>query len=51
VPRRWAVHAAEWVPYAYAASLAATLVVLATLLFTVRIVSGLLRAQNVGTAH
>jgi Heme/copper-type cytochrome/quinol oxidases, subunit 1 len=51
VPRRWAVHAPEWVPYASAASLAAILVVLATILFAVRIVSGLLRAPNVGTAH
>ena len=51
VPRRWAVHAPEWVPYAHVASLAGILVVLATIVFAVRIVSGMLRAPNVGTAH
>ncbi len=51
VPRRWAAHLPEWVPYAHVASLAAILVILATILFTIRIVSGLLRAPNAGPAY
>jgi len=51
VPRRWAVHLPEWLPYAPATSLAAIVVLLATLLFAVRIIGGLLRTPHVGAAH
>ncbi len=51
VARRWAVHLPEWVPYAHAASIAAILVALATVVFAVRIAGGLLREPNAGVAH
>ncbi len=42
VPRRWAVHFAEWQGYDRVASVGAALVILALTLFTVRICRGLL---------
>ncbi len=50
VPRRWAGHLPEWLPYAPAASIGAVMLILATILFALRIGSGLLRAPNVGNA-
>jgi len=44
VPRRWAVHEAAWVSYDQVASVGALLVILAMLLFTVRLCRGLLHA-------
>jgi cytochrome c oxidase subunit 1 len=44
VPRRYAVHWPEWLPYDKAGSIAAMLVILGMLYFSIRIVSGLLKA-------
>jgi cytochrome c oxidase subunit 1 len=41
VPRRWAVHLPEWVPYDRVASVFAALVVAAVLVFLVRFLSRL----------
>jgi cytochrome c oxidase subunit 1 len=46
VPRRYAEHLAEWVPYDRAAALFAVLVIAATLLFVVRFFAGLKRAAD-----
>lgn len=52
VARRFAVHLPEWVPYDQAGSIAAMLVILAMLVFTGRIIIGLLRAPaHVDSAH
>ncbi len=51
VPRRWAVHLPEWVWYAHISSLAALLVILATVLFSIRLTAGLLRTQDARAAH
>ncbi|MCC6717037.1 MAG: cbb3-type cytochrome c oxidase subunit I [Acetobacteraceae bacterium] len=51
-PRRFAVHLPEWVTYDQWASIAAMVVIAAMLLFTVRIVFGLLKpAGDVDAAH
>ncbi|EAR21317.1 cbb3-type cytochrome c oxidase subunit I [Nitrococcus mobilis] len=51
-PRRYAVHLPQWVPYDQASSIAAILVIAAMLLFTGRIIAGLLRAPaHVDPAH
>jgi cytochrome c oxidase subunit I len=42
-PRRFAVHLPEWIPYDRAGSIGAILVIVAMLLFTVRIIAGLTR--------
>ncbi len=47
IPRRWAVHLPEWVPYDRVASVFAALVVAAVLVFVVRFLSRL-RAMTVG---
>ncbi|HMU60508.1 MAG TPA: cbb3-type cytochrome c oxidase subunit I [Gemmatimonadales bacterium] len=46
VPRRWAVHFAEWQSYDRVASIGAVLVILALTLFTVRICRGLLHRAS-----
>ncbi|QBQ54167.1 cbb3-type cytochrome c oxidase subunit I [Nitrosococcus wardiae] len=46
IPRRWAVHMEEWVPYAQWGTLAATLVVLGVLLFTIRVLTALPKAPE-----
>ncbi|HEX5477691.1 MAG TPA: cbb3-type cytochrome c oxidase subunit I [Burkholderiales bacterium] len=52
VPRRFAVHLPEWLPYDRAGSVGAILVVAAMLAFTVRIVAGLLGSTGHGApAH
>ena len=48
VPRRYAVHLPQWVPYDQAGSIAAMLVIAGMLLFASRIIVGLLKAP-VGT--
>jgi cytochrome c oxidase subunit 1 len=44
IPRRWAVHLEEWIPYAQWGTLAAILVVLGVLLFTIRVLTVLPKA-------
>ena len=44
VPRRFAVHMPEWIPYDRAGSIGAVLVIAAMLVFTVRIIAGLTRS-------
>jgi cytochrome c oxidase subunit 1 len=52
VPRRFATHLPEWVPYDQAGSVGAILVIAATLAFTVRIIVGLSRPPgNAPAAH
>jgi cytochrome c oxidase subunit 1 len=52
VPRRFAVHAPEWVTYDQAGSIAAILVIAALLVFAVRIVAGLARSpDHAASAH
>ncbi len=46
VPRRWAVHFTQWMPYDRVASFAALLVIAAMLLFAVRISRGLLKVPS-----
>jgi cytochrome c oxidase subunit 1 len=46
VPRRWAVHEPAWMPYDRVASIGAAVVILALVLFTVRICRGLLHAPS-----
>lgn len=43
VPRRYAIHIAQWLPYDKAGSIGAMLIILGMLLFAVRITVGLLR--------
>ena len=43
VPRRFAVHMPEWIPYDRVGSIGAVLVIAAMLVFTVRIIAGLTR--------
>jgi len=50
VPRRFAVHFPEWMPYDRAGSIGAMLVIVATLLFAWRIVAGVLKAPGDGAA-
>jgi cytochrome c oxidase subunit 1 len=50
VARRFAVHLPQWVPYDQAGSVAAIVIVVAMLLFSVRIIGGLLRRPSVGDA-
>lgn len=50
VPRRFAVHMPEWMPYDQAGSIGAILVIAATLAFTVRIIVGLTRPPGNATA-
>jgi cytochrome c oxidase subunit I len=50
-PRRFAVHMPQWLPYDQAGVVGAALVVAAMLVFSVRIVAGLLRPGNVDPAH
>lgn len=45
VPRRWAVHAPEWMLQDRIATLAAALVILAVLVFLVSYVAGVLRRR------
>jgi cytochrome c oxidase subunit 1 len=45
-PRRYAVHAAEWMPYDRVGSIGAALVIAAMLLFAARVCHGLLRAPS-----
>jgi len=50
--RRYAVHLPEWLPYDHWGSVAAMLVIVGTLLFTRRIIAGLLRASaDARSAH
>lgn len=52
VPRRFAAHVPEWVPYDQAGSIGAVLVIVATLIFSVRIIAGLARApRDAAAAH
>jgi cytochrome c oxidase subunit 1 len=52
VPRRFAVHLPEWVPYAQAGSIGAVLVITAMLVFTARIIVGLSRSPaDAAAAH
>ena len=51
VPRRFAVHLPEWLPYDRAGSIGAMLVIGTMLLFAARIVAGLLRAPGHAAAH
>ncbi|MGH8505798.1 MAG: cbb3-type cytochrome c oxidase subunit I [Stenotrophobium sp.] len=52
VPRRYAAHLPEWLPYDHAGSIGAMLVIAGMLLLTARIVIGLLKAPgHVDTAH
>ena len=44
VPRRYAVHVPEWMPYDRVAAIGAVLVITAMLLFATRISRGLLKA-------
>ena len=46
VPRRFAAHVPQWMPYDRAGSIGAILVIAAMLLFSMRIVAGLLRAPD-----
>ena len=46
IPRRWAVHMEEWVTFAQVGTIAAALVVLGTLLFTLRAIFILPGAAN-----
>ncbi|WP_034493124.1 cbb3-type cytochrome c oxidase subunit I [Afifella pfennigii] len=46
VPRRWAVHATQWMPLAQAASVFAALVILAVTVFVLRYLSGLIRQRS-----
>lgn len=48
VPRRWAVHLPQWIVYDRVASVGAMLVILAFLVFTVRICHGLVRMPTGG---
>jgi cytochrome c oxidase subunit I len=50
VPRRFAVHLPQWLPYDRLGSVGAMLVIVAMLFFTVRIVAGLTRAPVDGAA-
>ncbi len=50
VPRRFAAHLPEWMPYDRAGSVAAILVIAAFLVFTARIFAGLLKAPQDGAA-
>ncbi|MFI4920195.1 MAG: cbb3-type cytochrome c oxidase subunit I [Gammaproteobacteria bacterium] len=50
VPRRYAVHIPEWLPYDQAGSIGAILIVLAMLVIAVRITAGLLKVQTDGRA-
>ena len=50
-PRRYAVHEARWLPYDRVASIGAVLVILAMVLFTVRICHGLLLAPSTANAR
>jgi cytochrome c oxidase subunit I len=50
VPRRFAVHLPQWLPYDRLGSVGAMLVILAMLVFTVRIVAGLTRSPVDGAA-
>ncbi|MEO8718614.1 MAG: cbb3-type cytochrome c oxidase subunit I, partial [Burkholderiales bacterium] len=50
-PRRYATHFAQWLSYDRVASVAAALVVVAMLVFALRISAGLLRATDGGPAH
>lgn len=52
VARRFATHLPEWVPYDLAGSIGAILIILGMLLFSIRIIAGLLKAPaDVGSAH
>lgn len=52
VPRRYAAHLAQWVPYDKAGSIGAILIILGMLFFAGRIIAGLLKAPaNVGPAQ
>ena len=52
VPRRYAVHRPEWIPYDQLGSIGALLVIVAMLVFAVRIIVALLRsADNGDPAH
>ncbi|HKV96351.1 MAG TPA: cbb3-type cytochrome c oxidase subunit I [Gammaproteobacteria bacterium] len=52
VPRRYAVHLPQWLPYDKAGSIGAMLIILGMLLFAVRIIAGLLKVPaDVGSAH
>ena len=46
IPRRWAVHLPEWIPYSEPASIAALLVVTATTLFALRFLTSLGRVTK-----
>lgn len=46
IPRRWAIHMEEWIPYAHWGTLAAILVVLGVLLFTIRVLVVLPKASE-----
>lgn len=46
IPRRWAAYLSEWVPYAQWGALAAVLVVLGVLLFTLRVLTVLPKAHE-----
>lgn len=50
VPRRYAVHLPEWLPYDKAGSIAAIVVIIGMLLFAARIVIGLLKAPPAAPA-
>lgn len=50
VPRRFAVHLPEWMPYDRAGSVGAMLLIVTMLVFTARIVAGLLKAPGDGAA-
>jgi cytochrome c oxidase subunit I len=50
VPRRFAVHLPQWLPYDRLGSVGAMLVILAMLVFTVRIIAGLTRSPVDGAA-
>jgi cytochrome c oxidase subunit I len=52
VPRRYAAHLPQWVPYDQVGSIGAMLVIVATLLFAGYIIAGLLRSpQHAAAAH
>jgi cytochrome c oxidase subunit I len=48
VPRRFAIHLPEWLPYDKAGSIAAILVILCMLTFAARVIGGLLKAPVAG---
>jgi cytochrome c oxidase subunit 1 len=50
VPRRYAVHLPEWLPYDHSSSIGAILVIAATLAFTVRIIVGLTKLPGDASA-